>query len=71
MPLTDLWRREVTIRTAYGAAPADLATPLRLIATGRVAVADLITHRIPLDDIVRGFALVAEAGDSVKVVVQP
>ena len=26
MPLNDLWRREVTVRTSYGAAPADLAT---------------------------------------------
>jgi L-iditol 2-dehydrogenase len=71
MPMAELWRREVTVRTAYGAAPADLATALRLIATGRVAVNDLITHRLPLDDIGRGFALVAGAGDSVKVIVQP
>ena len=61
MPMNELWRREVTVRTAYGAAPADLATALDLIATGRVGVDDLITHRLPLDDIVRGFALVAEA----------
>ena len=71
MPMAELWRREVTVRTAYGAAPADLATALGLIATGRVAVADLITHRLPLDDIVRGFALVAEADRSVKVIVEP
>jgi L-iditol 2-dehydrogenase len=71
MPMAELWRREVTVRTAYGAAPADLATALGLIATGRVAVADLITHRLPLDDIARGFALVADADRSVKVVVQP
>jgi L-iditol 2-dehydrogenase len=71
MPMAELWRREVTVRTAYGAAPADLATALGLIATGRIAVADLITHRLPLDDIVRGFQLVAEADRSVKVIVEP
>jgi L-iditol 2-dehydrogenase len=71
MPMTELWRREVTVRTAYGAAPADLATALGLIATRRVAVADLVTHRLPLDDIVRGFALVAKADRSVKVIVEP
>lgn len=71
MPLHELWRREVTVRTAYGAAPADLHTALRLIATGRVPVTDLITHRLPLSDIVHGFALVAEADESVKVVVEP
>ena len=71
MPMAELWRREVTIRTAYGAAPANLATALGLIAGGRVAVTDLITHRLPLDDIVRGFALVAGADRSVKVVIEP
>jgi L-iditol 2-dehydrogenase len=71
MPLNDLWRREVTVRTAYGAAPADLAMALELIASGRVAVNDLITHRLPLERTSEGFQLVASAGESVKVVVEP
>jgi len=71
LPMTDLWRREVTVRTSYGAAPADLATALRMIVSGRVAVADLVTHRLPLDDLRRGFALVAVANESVKVIVEP
>ncbi len=70
MPLNELWRREVTVRTAYGAAPGDLQTALDLIATGRVHVDDLITHRLPLDSIAEGFRLVADAAESVKVVVE-
>lgn len=70
MPLNDLWRREVTIRTAYGAAPADLATALDLITAGRVQVEDMITHRLPLDRIQEGFGLVAAAAESVKVVIE-
>ena len=70
MPLNDLWRREVTVRTAYGAAPADLAMALELIASGRVEVTDLITHRLPLDRAQEGFQLVASAGESVKVVLE-
>jgi len=70
MPLNDLWRREVTIRTAYGAAPGDLQTALDLIATGRVRVDDLVTHRLPLDRIAEGFKLVAGAAESVKVVIE-
>ena len=69
--MDELWRREVTIRTAYGAAPADLATALALIASERVAVNDLITHRLSLDEIVDGFRLVAEADRSVKVIIRP
>ena len=71
MPLNDLWRREVTVRTAYGAAPADLAMALDLIASGRVRVADLVTHRLPLDRAAEGFQLVAGAGESVKVIIEP
>jgi len=71
MPLNDLWRREVSVRTSYGAAPADLAMALDLIASGRVEVTDLITHRLPLDQAQEGFELVANAGESVKVVLEP
>lgn len=70
MPLNELWRREVTVRTAYGAAPNDLQTALDLIAAGRVQVDDLVTHRLPLDRIAEGFKLVADATESVKVVVE-
>lgn len=71
MPIADLWRREVTVRTAYGAAPSDLEAALDLISTGGVAVADMVTHRLPLDRIAEGFALVAKADESVKVVIEP
>jgi L-iditol 2-dehydrogenase len=70
MPLNELWRREVTVRTAYGAAPNDLQTALNLIAAGRVRVDDLVTHRLPLERIAEGFKLVADAVESVKVVVE-
>ena len=62
---------EVSVRTAYGAAPNDLAMAMDLIATGRVAVTDMITHRLPLESAQEGFALVANAGESVKVVLEP
>jgi L-iditol 2-dehydrogenase len=71
MPMAELWRREVTIRTAYGAAPGDLARALELIGSGAVRVGDLVTHRLPLDEIERGFQLVADASESVKVIVEP
>ncbi len=70
MPLNELWRREITIRTAYGAAPGDLSTALDLIAAGRVRVDDLVTHRLPLERIAEGFKLVADAAQSVKVIVE-
>ena len=71
MPMGELWRREVTVRTAYGAAPADLEAALDLIASKRVRVEDLVTHRLPLAGIAEGFRLVAEADESVKVILEP
>ena len=71
MPMHELWRREVVIRTAYGAAPSDLSMALELIASGRVAVTDLITHRLPLDDIGAGFRMVVDGTSSVKVLIEP
>ena len=44
---------------------------LDLIASGRVHVADLVTHRLPLDRAAEGFQLVAGAGESVKVIIEP
>jgi L-iditol 2-dehydrogenase len=71
MPMAELWRREVTVRTAYGAAPSDLRTALDLIAARRVRVQDLVTQRLSLDDTQEGFRLVCDAAESVKVIIEP
>lgn len=71
MPIADLWRREVTVRTAYGAAPGDLVSALDLIASRRVRVDDLVTHRLPLERTAEGFGLVADATSCVKVIIEP
>jgi len=71
MPMAELWRREVTVRTSYGAAPADLQMALDLIAARRVRVDDFVTQRLTLDEIATGFGLVCDACDSVKVIVEP
>lgn len=31
----------------------------------------MITHRLPLDETAKGFNLVAEASDSIKVIIEP
>jgi threonine dehydrogenase-like Zn-dependent dehydrogenase len=45
IPFPEIWRREITLQTSYGAAPADLAIALELIRARRVPVAEMITHR--------------------------
>lgn len=71
IPTADFWRNELTVTSSYGAAPVDLEESLSAIASGRVCVDDLITHRLPFDRIGEGFRIVADAGEALKVVVHP
>lgn len=69
LPFNDtFWRTDLTITASYGASPGDYAEALDLIALRRVEVQDMITHRLGLSDAAAGFRLVAEAGASMKVV---
>jgi len=71
IPVENFWRDEITVTSSYGAAPNDLSEALALIQSGELAVKDLITHTLPLDDIKKGFKIVTDARDSLKVVLQP
>jgi len=71
LPLFDLWRDDVTMTTAYAGAPRDLAMASDLIRSGRVPVAGMITHRLPLTGAAEGFRLVAEGRESIKVILLP
>jgi L-iditol 2-dehydrogenase len=62
--------RELKIIGANGSTPAHNAEALRLIATGAVPVEDLITDRLPLDQVLDGIKAV-KSGHSIKVVITP
>jgi L-iditol 2-dehydrogenase len=65
------WRRDVTVTTSYAAGPADCAEALEIIRSKHVRVDDMITHRLGLAETAMGFQLVAEGGDSLKVIIKP
>ena len=71
IPTVDFWRNEITITSSYGAAPIDLEQALELIKDGKINVNEIITHTLPFDDIQEGFKIVAEARESLKVVLKP
>jgi len=71
IPLNDFWRNEITVMTSYGAAPDDLKESLELISKHKVNVKDMITHRLSLAEAGKGFQLVAEAKESIKVIIEP
>jgi L-iditol 2-dehydrogenase len=71
LDLNNVWSRQITIFTSYAAAPSDLAAAIELIRSKKIEVEDMVTHRFGLADAGEGFRLVAEAGDSMKVIVEP
>jgi L-iditol 2-dehydrogenase len=62
--------RELTIVGASGSSPDHNRAALNLIATGAVRVDDLVTHRMPLTDVLRAIQTVAD-GDAIKVTIEP
>ena len=72
VPINDVFfRNDVTLTTTYAGAPADLATAMDMIASGRVQVGEMISPRLGLAEAGLGFKLTADAGDSLKVIIQP
>jgi L-iditol 2-dehydrogenase len=71
LPITDFWRNEVTLKTSYGAAPQDLEESLAILSKKKLNVTDMITHRLSLQEAAEGFRLVASAGESLKVILEP
>ncbi len=71
IPFNGVWREEVTMTSSYGGSPRDIREAIELLATRRVTVTDLITHVLPLAEAKKGFRLVAQATDSIKVVLRP
>jgi L-iditol 2-dehydrogenase len=65
------WMRQLTLTTSYAAAPADLQVALELIRHRRIRARDMVTHKLPMEEIAEGFRLVERAGDSLKVIIEP
>jgi L-iditol 2-dehydrogenase len=71
VPINQFWRNEITLKTSYGAAPNDLAESLAILAQKKLNVEDMVTHRLSLRQAAEGFRLMAEAGESLKVILEP
>ena len=49
LPIGDLYHRELTLTATYSSSPADLAEAFELVTGGGVRVAELCSHRMPLE----------------------
>ncbi len=61
---------ELTLTSTYSTAPGETRLALDLLASGRVRVEELITHRLGLDDVKRGLDLTRDARESLKVLIE-
>jgi L-iditol 2-dehydrogenase len=71
VPINEFWRNEIKLMPSYGNSPLDATLAIELIRSGRVPVEKMITHRLPLTEMGRGFWLVAGGGKSMKVIIEP
>jgi L-iditol 2-dehydrogenase len=71
IPINDFWTKEVRILTSYYCGPPDIGEAIDLLASGKIEVDSLVTHRLPLERIAAGFALLLEGQDAVKVIMEP
>ena len=71
VPLFDFWRDEISVITSYAGSGQDLLESIELIRSGRVRVAEMVTHRLPLAETGRGFQLATNGRDSIKVIIDP
>lgn len=71
IPVFKMWRDGIKIIVSYGAGPKDIMASIDMIRSHKIDVEKIITHRITLEEAGAGFQLVANAKDSVKVIIEP
>jgi L-iditol 2-dehydrogenase len=69
LPIGDLYRRELTLTATYSSSPADLAEAFDLLQRGAIRVAELCSHRVPLERLADGVDLM-ERREALKVFVE-
>ena len=66
--LHNLYFREISLVPSYSCGPDDTREALDLLGSRRILVADLVSHRFPLEEAVAAFARAREPDGSMKVV---
>ena len=71
IPMNKFWTGEIRILTSYYCSPNDINEAISLIENEKIFVDDMITHKLPLKEIIKGFQLVANPQNSLKVIIKP
>jgi L-iditol 2-dehydrogenase len=70
-PVFEFRNDGITLLSTYGGSPLDITTAIELIRAHRLPLREMITHRLPLKETGLGFQTVADAKDSIKVIIEP
>lgn len=65
------WRNERKLISSYAGSPQEHQEALKLLSAGKLNLQDMITHRLSLSETGQGFKLVAQAQESIKVIIYP
>ncbi len=71
LPFNEFWTKQITLTNTYAAAPEDIKEAIELIHSKKINVSDMITHRLGLTETAKGFQLVSDAKESIKVIIEP
>ena len=67
----EIYFRDIKIITSYSCGPDNTRSALEFIKNGVVRAHDLVTHRFNIEETQEAFKTVAQAGESLKVIVTP
>jgi L-iditol 2-dehydrogenase len=67
----EFWNDGTRLLPTYGGSPLDITAAIDLLCAHRLPVLEMITHRLSLAETGLGFKLVAEATESIKVIIEP
>lgn len=67
----ELWNKQIQVTSTYAGAGRDIIESIDLISSKNVIVDDLISHKLPLTEAKKGFQLVSDADESMKVILLP
>jgi L-iditol 2-dehydrogenase len=71
LPLYDVYFKSAKIVSSYAAVNEDITQAIEMLRTKRFDALGMVTHCFGLDDIRKGFDLVARADRSIKVIIMP
>lgn len=63
--------RELSLTTTRCYSHSDFATAISMMASGQIDVTPLISHQISLDEVEKGFQLMTNPEESLKILIQP